>query len=71
MANNDMGSGPIIGQIVKYNNSGTIVPAVIYSIASAGTVNLLWFGSGGTTNVTGVGYDNNLGVGKWCWHSHF
>jgi hypothetical protein len=68
MASNDKSEGPQVGQVVLYNNSGTIVPAVIYAVASAGTVSLNYFNASGATNVTGVGYDSGYPPsGRWSY----
>jgi hypothetical protein len=61
MASNDKSEGPQVGQVVLYNNGGTIVPAIIYAVATAGTVSLNYFNASGATNVTGVGYDSGFG----------
>jgi hypothetical protein len=44
--------GPQVGQTVLYNNSGTIVPAIIYSVHSAGTVDLDYFNASGATSAS-------------------
>ena len=48
-------------------DAGTITAATIYGVNANGTVNLVWFGSGGATSATSVGYDPNLGTGKWAY----
>ncbi len=67
MSSPDKGAGPQITQDVLYNNAGTITAATIYGVNANGTVNLVWFGSGGATSATSVGYDPNLGAGKWAY----
>ena len=75
MADNDQAEGPQIGQVVLYNNSGTIVPAVIYAVSSTtGSVSLNFFNASGATNVTtsnydsGVHYDGTqLASGRWTY----
>jgi hypothetical protein len=68
MSSPDKGPGPQLTQDVLYNNGGTITAATIYAVNAAnGTVSLVWFGSGGATSATGVGYDPNLGTGKWAY----
>jgi hypothetical protein len=68
MSSPDKGAGPQITQDVLYNNGGVITAATIYAVNAAnGTVSLVWFGSGGATSATGVGYDPNLGTGKWAY----
>ena len=47
------GAGPQITQDVLYNNGGTITAATIYAVRA--------------TSATGVGYDPNLGAGKWAY----
>jgi hypothetical protein len=49
MAANDKGAGPIIGQVVLYQVSGShvIVPAIIWSFGTNGTVNLATIQAGG------------------------
>lgn len=72
MAVNDKGAGPKVGMPVLYNNSGTVTSAIIYAVAAAtGLVSLCWFGAGGATSATGVGYDPNLGSGKWAYPDFF
>lgn len=58
MSAEDRGAGPQVGQTVLYNNSGTIVPAMVYAVATAGTISLVFFNASGATNATGVKYDN-------------
>jgi hypothetical protein len=65
MSSPDKAAGTQITQDVLYNNAGTITAATIYAVNPAnGTVSLVWFGSGGATSASGVGYDPNLGTGK-------
>jgi hypothetical protein len=71
MAVNDKGAGPQIGQPVLYNNAGVITSAIIYAVAANGTVSLCWFGSGGATSATGVGFDPNTGASKWSYPQFF
>jgi hypothetical protein len=64
----DKGAGPQLTQDVLYDNGGVITAATIYAVNAAnGTVSLVWFGAGGATSATGVGYDPNLGTGKWAY----
>jgi hypothetical protein len=57
MGTDDLNAGPQICQPVLHNHSGTMTAAMIYAVnAAAGTVSLVWFGSGGATSVTGVSY---------------
>lgn len=63
MAANDKGSGPQIGQVVLYNNGGTITAAIIISIAAAGTIGLVYFTSGGPATATsGINYSVGAGT---------
>lgn len=65
MADSDQGEGPQIGQVVLYNNSGTIVPAIIYAVsATTGSASLNYFDSGGAHNVTTSNYDSGVGTGS-------
>jgi len=72
MASNDKSEGPKIGQLVLYNNSGTIIPAIINVVNATGTVGLITF-PGGTTpaNQNTVSYDNLGGSGKWYYMDFF
>jgi hypothetical protein len=75
MADNDTSEGPQVGQVVLYNNSSTIVPAIIYAVSSTtGSVSLNYFDSGGAHNVatsnydSGVHYDGTqMASGRWTW----
>jgi hypothetical protein len=67
MSSPDRGAGPQITQDVLYNNAGTVTAATIYAVNANGTVNLVWYGSAGATSATSVGYDPNLGTGKWAY----
>jgi hypothetical protein len=67
MATEDKGAGPQICQPVLYNNGGTVVAAMIYAVAAAGTVSLVYFNASGATSVTGVGYNPNLATGTWAY----
>jgi hypothetical protein len=70
MSSPDKAAGPQITQDVLYNNGGVITAATIYAVNPAnGTVSLVWFGAGGATSATGVGYDPNLGTSKWAYPS--
>lgn len=61
-------SGPQIGQTVSYNLSGTIVPAIIYSVnQTTWAVSLVYFNASNATSATGVAYDPALGSGNWRW----
>jgi hypothetical protein len=64
---------PAIGQIVLYNNAGTTVPGIIYSVnQSTWTVSLVYFGSGGPTSATGVDYDPiNFDASEWRYMNIF
>lgn len=58
--------GPQISQPVLYNLSGTIVAAIIYAVAAAGTVSLVYFNGSGATAATGVGYSPGAATsGTW------
>ncbi len=50
-----------------YNNGGTIIAGTIYKVNADGTVNLVSFDAAGATNRASVGYDPNLGTGKWAY----
>ena len=63
----DKGAGPQITQDVLYNNGGVITAATVYAVLADGRVSLVWFGAGGATSATPVGYDPNLGTGKWAY----
>jgi hypothetical protein len=66
MSSPDKGAGPQITQDVLYNNGGTITAATIYAANPANeTVSLVWFGAGGATSATGVGYDRTFEQGSW------
>jgi len=52
---------------VLYNNGGTIIAGTIYKVNADGTVNLVSFDAAGATNRASVGYDPNLGTGKWAY----
>jgi len=57
MSRNDRGAGPKVGQVVIYNNAGTIIPGIINQVNSTGTVNICTFSAGGTgTDRATVGY---------------
>ena len=71
MASNDKVAGPLVGQVVLYNNAGTIVPAIVYAVAAAGTININHFSAAGATNVTGVVFDPSLGTSKWNYMQFF
>jgi hypothetical protein len=72
MASNDKGAGPQVGQVVLYNNGGVIVSAIIYAVATNGTVSLVFFGTATpATSATGVAYDVNLGTSKWAYTPFF
>jgi hypothetical protein len=76
MAQNAQLYGPQIGQIVLYNNGGTITAAIIYAIvsASAQTVSLLFLGSPTPlTNVPSSAFSANPQVtsGTWGWPAFF
>jgi hypothetical protein len=71
MADSDQAEGPQVGQVVLYYDTGVtpnITPAVIYAVAAAGTVSLVYFNASGATNVTGKIYDNTQSkVGSWSY----
>ena len=68
MSSPDRGAGPQITQDVLYNNGGVITAATIYGVNANGTVNLVWFGSGGATSATSVPYNPNLSVSpSWAY----
>jgi hypothetical protein len=72
MASNDKGAGPQVGQVVLYNNGGTVTAEIIYAVAAAGTVSLVYFTSGGpATSATGVGYDVGPATSKWAYPPFF
>jgi hypothetical protein len=72
MATNEKSEGPQIGQMVLYNNSGTIVPAVIYAIsASTGLVSLVFFNASGATNAASKSYDATQSSGTWSYMPFF
>jgi hypothetical protein len=73
MAANDKSEGPQIGQMVQYNNGGTIVPAIIYSVPSPGvaTVGLVFFTSGGATANTVSPYNPALVASSWAYPQFF
>lgn len=57
--------GPLQGQIVLYNNGGTIVPAVVVNVDANGRPNLVYI-SGTGTYVTSIPYNPALVVGSWA-----
>jgi hypothetical protein len=65
-------AGPQVGQVVRYNLSGTTVPAIIY-VANATTwvVSLVYFNASGATAATGVSFDPSLGTSSWRWPAFF
>lgn len=67
MASPERNEGPRMGQTVIYNNSGTLVPAVIYSVRTDGSVDLVFFNASGATSVTQKVHDPNLASGRWNW----
>lgn len=72
MAVNDKGGGPKVGMPVYYNNAGTVTAAMIYAVRSNGLVDINWFGSGGATAATSVGYSNGATVtSTWGFPDYF
>jgi hypothetical protein len=68
MSTVDRNQGPRIGQIVWYNDAGTLRPGIIYSVASDGRVNISQFLAGtAVVDRQNVGYDVNQGTSKWCY----
>lgn len=67
MSREDRGAGPQVGQTILYNNSGTIVPGIIYAVATAGTVSLVYFNASGATSVTGVKFDYTQSSGTYTY----
>lgn len=67
MANEDINAGPQVGQIVHYNNAGTMTAAIIYSVnVPNSTVGLQYLTTGGPlTNSGAVSYDPNGGTSTW------
>lgn len=69
MANEDMNAGPQVGQVVRYNNGGTLTAAIIYAVSVPNsTVDLLYLTTGGPlTSAAGVSHDPNIGTSKWAY----
>lgn len=60
--------GPIHGQIVHYNNSGTVIAAMITGINSDGTISLTTFPAGSSpSTASNVRYDYTGASGTWWW----
>lgn len=72
MARNDQGAGPKIGQMVLYNNAGTILAAMIWSFGTGGSVNLAAFTSGTALSAfNNVTQDTLLSAGHWNYMEFF
>jgi len=69
MSSPDRGAGPQISQDVLNNDGGTITAATIYGLNADGTVKLAFLRNATppSINNASVGYDPNLGIGKWSY----
>ena len=67
MAKEDQGAGPQLGQMVLYNSSGTMVPAVINQVNANGTVGLYAFLTGGPAQETSVAFNPNADTVSGSW----
>jgi hypothetical protein len=73
MAANDRGAGPLVGQIVQYNNAGTIVPAIIWAVNPATGVVSISFNANGSswTNVASAPFNPALAASSWAYPQFF
>lgn len=68
MSTPEKNQGPKAGQIVLYNNAGTVRPGIIYRVNADGTVDISQFATGtAVVDRLSTVFDPNLGASKWAY----